>query len=93
MDHERYSDTLISRVLRGTKTIAMVGASDNPARPSYLVFKYLIERDYDVIPVNPGRAGTSFLGRRWRPSIARSTWSRSSALPRRRRESSARRWP
>jgi predicted CoA-binding protein len=48
----------------------MVGASDNPARPSYLVFKYLIERGYDVIPVNPGKAGQEFLGRRFVASLA-----------------------
>jgi uncharacterized protein len=70
MDHDSYPDALISRILRETKTIAMVGASDNPARPSYLVFKYLIERDYDVIPVNPGRAGTTFLGRTFVASLA-----------------------
>lgn len=48
----------------------MVGASDNPARPSYLVFKYLIERGYRVIPVNPGKAGTTFLGATFVASLA-----------------------
>jgi hypothetical protein len=65
MNHDSYPDALVSRLLRETRTIAMVGASDNPARPSYLAFKYLIERGYDVIPVNPGRAGSAFLGRRF----------------------------
>jgi uncharacterized protein len=60
--HNDYPDTQIRSILKSVKTIAMVGASDNPARPSYLVFKYLTERGYRVIPVNPGRAGTSFLG-------------------------------
>jgi uncharacterized protein len=60
--HDDYPDTLIRSILQSVKTIAMVGASDNPARPSYLVFKYLMERGFRVIPVNPGRAGQSFLG-------------------------------
>jgi uncharacterized protein len=60
--HDAYPDTLVRSILQSVKTIAMVGASDNPARPSYLVFKYLKERGYRVIPVNPGRAGQGFLG-------------------------------
>ncbi len=60
--HDAYDDALIRSILTGTRTIAMVGASDNPARPSYLVFKYLKERGFRVIPVNPGKAGQVFLG-------------------------------
>jgi uncharacterized protein len=60
--HDEYPDTLIRSILTGVKTIAMVGASDNPARPSYLVYKYLRERGFRVIPVNPGKAGQDFLG-------------------------------
>ena len=62
MNHDSYDDALIRRILRETKTIALVGASNNEARPSYIVFKYLKERDYRVIPVNPGIAGKSILG-------------------------------
>jgi uncharacterized protein len=69
-DHDDYPDTLIRSVLTSVKTIAMVGASDNPARPSYLVLKYLIERGFRVIPVNPGRAGTTFLGQTFVASLA-----------------------
>lgn len=58
-----YPDTLIRSILKSVKRIALVGASDNPARPSYLVFKYLSERGYDVVPVNPGRAGALLLGK------------------------------
>ncbi len=60
--HDAYDDSLIRSILTTTRTIAMVGASDNPARPSYLVFKYLKERGFRVIPVNPGKAGQVFLG-------------------------------
>ncbi|MFM9973993.1 MAG: CoA-binding protein [Beijerinckiaceae bacterium] len=69
-DHENYSDALIRSIMKSVRTIAMVGASDNPARPSYLVFKYLIERGYRVIPVNPGKAGTTFLGATFVASLA-----------------------
>jgi predicted CoA-binding protein len=61
--HEHYPDTLIREVMKSVKRIALVGASNNPARPSWIVTKYLIERGYDVIPVNPGLAGQELLGR------------------------------
>jgi uncharacterized protein len=64
MNHDHYSDDLIRSVLKSVKTIAMVGASDNPARPSFLVLKYLLERGYRMIPVNPGKAGGEFLGQK-----------------------------
>jgi predicted CoA-binding protein len=48
----------------------MVGASDNTARPSYFAFKYLLERGYHMIPVNPGKAGQSFLGQTFVKSLA-----------------------
>ncbi|ACB80579.1 CoA-binding domain protein [Methylorubrum populi BJ001] len=66
--HDRYPDAQIRAVLKATRSIALVGASANPARPSYIVFKYLSERGYAVTPVNPGLAGQSLLGR---PVIAR----------------------
>lgn len=62
MNHDNYPDDLIRAVLKDVKRIAMVGASDNPARPSYFVFKYLMGRGYEVIPVNPARAGGDLLG-------------------------------
>ncbi len=64
MNHDAYSDTYVRGILNTVKTIAMVGASDKENRPSYFVFKYLVERGYNVIPVNPGRAGRDLLGRR-----------------------------
>lgn len=64
MTHDTYPDALIRSILKSVKTIAMVGASNNPARPSFIVFKYLIERGYDVIPINPSLASEEMLGRR-----------------------------
>src|SRR5579885_899340 len=62
MDHNSYSDSYIRGILNTVKTIAMVGASEKENRPSYFAFKYLLERGYKMIPVNPGRAGQTMLG-------------------------------
>src|SRR6478672_5400277 len=57
-----YSDAKIRRILSTVRTIAMVGASSNWNRPSYFVMKYLQNKGYRVIPVNPGTAGQEQLG-------------------------------
>jgi predicted CoA-binding protein len=62
MGHEQYSDDYIRGILDSVKVIAMVGASANNIRPSYFAMKYLIEKGYRVIPVNPGQAGKEILG-------------------------------
>jgi uncharacterized protein len=62
MDHDQYPDAYIRSILNTVKTIAMVGASANDARPSYFAFKYLMERKYRMIPVNPGLVGKGLLG-------------------------------
>lgn len=64
MNHDSYSDTYIRGILNTVKTIAMVGASVNEVRPSYFAFKYLLERGFHMIPVNPGQAGKELLGQR-----------------------------
>ena len=64
MNHDRYDDDDIRRILTTVKTIAVVGVSANTVRPSYFVFKYLLERGYRMIPVNPGLAGQDLLGQR-----------------------------
>ena len=51
------TDTEIADLLRATKTIAMIGASDRPDRPSYAVMKFLQDHGYRVIPVNPQITG------------------------------------
>jgi len=64
MNHDTYPDSYIRGILNTVKTIAMVGFSPNESRPSYFVFKYLIERGYRVIPINPGHAGKEILGQK-----------------------------
>ena len=51
------SDDEISELLGDARTIAMVGASDRPDRPSYRVMRFLQERGYRVLPVNPQITG------------------------------------
>jgi predicted CoA-binding protein len=63
MNHDGYDDAYIRGILNTVKTIAVVGVSANTSRPSYFVFKYLLERGYRMIPVNPGLAGRELLGR------------------------------
>lgn len=55
-------DARLRAILRATRTIACVGQSPNPDRPSYQVARYLGLRGYRVIPVNPGVAGQTLLG-------------------------------
>jgi len=46
----------IPEILKKAKVIAVVGLSDNPARPSYNVAYYLSEQGYTIIPINPNIA-------------------------------------
>ena len=62
MQDTRYSDSHLRAVLGSVKSIAVVGASANAARPVFLVMKYLISKGYRIIPVNPGQAGKQILG-------------------------------
>ncbi len=64
MDHDTYPDSYIRGILNTVKTIAMVGISPKDNRPSYFAFKYLLERGYRMIPVNPGQAGKEILGQK-----------------------------
>ena len=63
MNHDAYDNSYISGILNGVKTIAVVGASANDVRPSYFVTKYLIDKGFELFPVNPGQAGREILGR------------------------------
>ena len=64
MNHDNYPDTYIRGILNTVKSIAMVGISPKDNRPSYFAFKYLLERGYRMIPVNPGHAGKDILGQK-----------------------------
>ena len=63
MQHEQYPDSYIRGILNTVKTIAMVGVSANTSRPSYFAFKYLLERNFHMIPVNPLLASQELLRR------------------------------
>jgi predicted CoA-binding protein len=65
-----YPDSLIARILRSVHVIAMVGASPNEVRPSYFAMKYLLDRGFRVIPVNPQVAGRDILGQKVYASIS-----------------------
>lgn len=70
MNHDSYNDAYIRGILNTVKTIAMVGVSPKISRPSYFVFKYLLERGYRVIPVNPGQVGTELNGQKFYARLA-----------------------
>ena len=57
------SDTEIRDLLLRTRRIAVVGASDRLDRPSNGIFRFLLSRGYDAVPVNPTLAGRDIHGR------------------------------
>ena len=61
------SAMIIDEILRDCRTIAVVGLSSNPARPSYHVAAYMKSQGYRVIPVNPNE--TNVLGETAYPSL------------------------
>jgi predicted CoA-binding protein len=62
------TDARLRDLLSNATTIAIVGASSNPSRPSYGIMKRLIDAGFDVIPVNPGE--TEIFGQPAFPSLA-----------------------
>jgi hypothetical protein len=64
MNHDSYTDDYIRGILTANRSFAIVGASANTVRPSYFVLKYLLEKEFRVVPVNPGLAGTELLGQK-----------------------------
>jgi predicted CoA-binding protein len=52
----RSNGDAITKILRESKTIAVVGLSSNPMRPSFGVTEYMQEAGYRIIPVNPNEA-------------------------------------
>jgi predicted CoA-binding protein len=64
MNHDSYPEGYIRDILREVKTVALVGVTDNVVRPAYFVLQYLLDKGYDVTPVNPLLAGKEILGRK-----------------------------
>ena len=62
MTGEDYSDAFLSDLLTRVRTIAIIGASPRPHRPSHGVMAYLQRKGYRTIPVNPFAAGTTING-------------------------------
>jgi uncharacterized protein len=63
-------DATLRDILRGTRVIAVVGWSPKSERPSHGVARFLHQRGYQVIPVNPGQAGAEALGTTVRASLS-----------------------
>lgn len=70
MSHTNPSDEKIREVLRNARTIAVVGASEKPFRPSHGVMSYLKAEGYRILPVNPNLAGETLLGERVAADLA-----------------------
>jgi len=62
VDHERYSDDYLHRILTDVRIVAVIGASPRHERPSHRVMAWLQRRGYRTIPVNPFAAGTKING-------------------------------
>ena len=62
VDHDRYTDDYLRGVLKRVRVIAMVGASPHWNRPSYFAMKYLQDKGFRVIPVNPRAQCETILG-------------------------------
>jgi predicted CoA-binding protein len=65
-----YSDRYLKDILTRSKTIAAVGVSTNPIRPSYFVARYLSLKNFRVIPVNPVYEGQTLFGEVILPSLS-----------------------
>lgn len=70
MNHDHYDDAYIRDILTTTRTIALIGASPNAARPSHGVLGYLTRVGYETYPINPGIAGRELFGRMVYPRLA-----------------------
>ncbi|MFN4208384.1 MAG: CoA-binding protein [Agrobacterium albertimagni] len=69
-DHDHYSAEDLRDILGSVRTIALLGASPKPDRPSFGVMRFLLSKGYTVYPVNPGQAGKEILGQTVYASMA-----------------------
>ena len=65
LDHSSYPDSYIRDILNNVKSIAMVGASATWNRPSNFAMKYLLQKGFIVIPVNPGSVGKKYVEKKY----------------------------
>lgn len=70
MSNLDYSSAFLTQILRETKTIALVGASEKKHRASYNVMKYMQSKGYKIVPVSPRLAGKKLLGEQAVASLA-----------------------
>jgi uncharacterized protein len=70
VNHDFYPQHYTTEILKNVKSIALVGASQNPSRPSHGVMQFLLRKGYSVIPVNPGLAGQNLLGQKVYATLA-----------------------
>ena len=59
---DSYSDNFLKAILEEVNTIALIGASSNPKRDSFIVMESLLNHGYEVFPVNPNEKGNLILG-------------------------------
>jgi predicted CoA-binding protein len=65
--YSQVDDQQIREILKNAKTIAVVGLSSNPERPSHGVTRYMQGHGYKIYPVNPGE--TEVLGEKASPDL------------------------
>jgi uncharacterized protein len=70
IDHDSYDDKWLAATLDMVKSVALVGASTKSTRASTFVMKYMLDKGFDVIPINPGVAGEQILDRQVYASLS-----------------------
>ena len=70
MNHDTYPDAYLRDILTSARTIAIVGASPRPHRPSHGVMRFLQRHGYRAIPVNPNAVGGDILGEKIYASLS-----------------------
>ena len=66
---DNYSNNFLKGILEEVNTIALVGASSNPKRDSFVVMESLLNHGYEVFPVNPNEKGNLILGQKCYESL------------------------
>jgi len=69
VDHDAYRPDYLRGILMGAKTIAVVGASNEPSRPSFGIMRYLQRAGYRIVPVNPFLSGQTVHGETFPASL------------------------